>query len=240
MRVNQIEAMYDLSLLMMRRGWMNPWTPESHNSFQKPFRDAIKTIALCAYRHHMPLEICIAVNSYLSRDWWPDERTKCWYYDCQIQQLQSFLFRREDSKVKAIKCRTRCEKCHVAHACSEKHLKAIYRDGHRRECKTPPMRIPNDDDMAFCAKFDEVVSSGLKRVKEESSEMKVEIMNVVDADADGVEDEDEEGEWESIASGDDVTEDENIPEMVLNYFETRAYRIQKREEHAFASHYNQE
>ena len=231
MGLDQIEAMYDFSVLMLRRAWNYPWTPDSHASFQKPFRQAIKTIALCAHRHGMPIDISITVNSYLSRDWWPDERSECWLYECQIDKLQNALFHKEESVIKQylIKC-----ECKVAHACSGKHMKSINREGHRRLCKTPPMRVPTAEDLAMCCQIVEK-SSGDDFLQEESNEEKIEI-----CDLDNYDNGDEECEWESIASDEEsyLETKASIPEIVLKYFENKAYRIQKREEHAFANHYN--
>ena len=70
-----------------------------------------------------------------------------------------------------------------------------------------------------------------------SNEEKIEI-----CDLDNYDNGDEECEWESIASDEEsyLETKASIPEIVLKYFENKAYRIQKREEHAFANHYNTE
>jgi len=203
-----------------------PWTPASHASFQPSFRDAIKAIALCAHRHGVPLELCVNVNSFMSRDWWPDERSECWLYECQIENLQEAL-NGEDSHPNT-KTLLTCNGCMVARGCSKKHMKSIHREGHRKMCRTPPMRVPTNDDVAMCCQFlDEVEPNALQ---EEEVEYEVEDVHI---DGDNV---DDDNDWESVGSDED-TNHATKTAAVLKYFENKAYRIQRREEHAFASHY---
>lgn len=226
--------MYDCSLLMLRRAWNFPWTPESHASFQKPFRQAVKTVALCAHRLGMPLDISVTVNSYLSRDWWPDDRAECWRYECQIDKLQHDLYLVEKPMSKH--CLIQCE-CKVAHACSSKHLKSINREGHRRLCCTPPLREPTADDIVFCCRIEAIKKS--RNVDLEPYRFpcqdNIEVVDANDSDMD------EDSDWESIASSDDGHETKtSTPDMILGFFENKAYKIHKREENTFVNLYDAE
>ena len=175
----------------------------------------------------MPLDICMAVNSFLSRDWWPDERAECWLYECQIDKLQDSLCNeRQHNNDKQLK---KCRGCNVAHACSSKHMKSIHREGHRRMCRVPPMREPNAEDLAFCIQILER-SSGDNSIEEETLE-NVEIFD------DEMNDNSDEDDWESIASDEISGEPSKIStaDAVLKYFQNKSYRIQQREENVFAN-----
>lgn len=229
---------------MLRRAWDLPWTATNHASFQRPFRQAIRTVALCAHRYGMPLELCINVNSYLSRDWWPDERATCWLYEeCQISDLQRALQRKDNSHsypnlpyAKDGGSLQKCKGCKVAHACSKKHMKFVHREGHGRVCRTPPMRIPTVEDIDLCCQFvNDVVVSEPLQVEELD---KIEHLAILDDNdpSDGREDDNE--EWESIASNEQVNAATKTA-MVLKYFENKAWKVQKREEHAFENYYQE-
>jgi hypothetical protein len=176
----------------------------------------------------MPLDISMAVNSFLSRDWWPDERAECWLYECQIDKLQDSLSNeREYSNDKQLK---RCQGCNVAHACSSKHMKSIHREGHRRKCRIPPMREPNAEDLAFCIQILER-SSGDDSIEEDSKVENIETCNVE------INDNSDEDDWESIASDEIAGEPSKIStaDAVLKYFQNKSYRTQQREEHVLAN-----
>lgn len=254
---------------MLRQAWSLPWTPSSHDSFQTLFRQAIRTTALVANRHGFPLDLCLLINSFLSRDWWPDDRARCWRYDCDIDVLKGHLALDQDGEsdndddddgddvidvvmsssntasnanggeeeVCPIPKLIQCKGCRVAHACSKKHMKDVYHEGHLRECRCPPMRVPTSEDIDFCNFYlgggsAPVASHGTYVDKGHADE-------AMDESGDSNEDGDGDDDWESIGSHEDgiVTNQESKNESVLKYFENKAYKVQKREEHAFANHY---
>lgn len=245
--------MYDLSLLMLRKAWTLPWTPTSHESFSTPFKRAIKTIALIAHRHNFPLELCIQINSYISRDWWPSEDAKCWRYECQIGQLERYLNMEDENENK--KPLVRCNGCRIAHACGKKHLKEIFHDGHRRLCRCPPYRVPTAEDDEFCLQYlrmeAESATSLHQRQRdflvENLHEARVEYENMNNENANGEDnvqqgegnedDVDDDDEWESVGSEGDSTTFTSRIDMVVKYFENKAYKIQRVEDHAFANFY---
>lgn len=207
---------YDMSLLLFRREWEKSWTPLSHTSFQRPFKQSLKELTLVAHRHGFPLDLSTAVNSFLSRDWWPDERQKCWLYDCQIESLQRIL---ETGEIRTSKTNLICASCKVAAACSLKHLKFIHREGHKRLCRCPPLRTLSAEDMAFCIKYDQYPNSS----------------GIIESEGDD--------DWDSDTSlMNDVTfvsMESSSTHMIYKYFRP-FYKNRRREVHAFERYYNDE
>jgi hypothetical protein len=239
--VEKVRALYDLSLLLLRRTWSLPWTPASHNSFSTPFKQAIKTIALIAHRHGFPMELCTQINAYMSRDWWPSDDAQCWRYECQIDHLWHYL-RNNNEEIHPFKPLIKCNGCKIAHACSKKHLKEIFHDGHRRLCRCPPFRVPTAEDHAFCHDY---VFMESNPIDSKADQCATTIQNLVhdnqggDYNGSNHEFENDE-EWESVCSDSDSVVDSYARiNMVLKYFENRAYKIQRIEDHAFAMHYTE-
>jgi len=254
---DQIKARYDLSMLMLRRSWSLPWTPSSHDSFQIPFKKAVRTIALVAHRHRFPLDLCALINSFLSREWWPDQRAQCWRYDCQIDDLQEYLQSIERDAVEdptessediaqSSKKLIKCNGCRVVYACSKNHMIEIFHEGHLRECRCPPMRIPNGEDLNFCSFY---LNETMEPTRSDTVALDIEEDNIVNTSGhddnaidsiDGYDDGDDDGDdddWESIGSNEELDETDSKTAVVLKYFENKAYKVRKREEHAFANHY---
>ena len=233
--VDELKALHDLSLLFLRKAWNEPWTPSSHLSFQKPFRDAVKTINLIGHRHNFPIDLCLHINSYLSRDWWPDENARCWCYDCQIAELKYYLdsdhsdIQNETSNKKLLKCNG----CKIAHACSKKHMKEVFIEGHLRLCNCPPMRVPTAEDRDIC----EWYIDNRDTIDQNIDTIQIESMFNTMSLTTGTEDviNDDEDEWESVSSSEEVPN--TVKSVILQYFETKSYAIQRREEHAFAAHF---
>ena len=241
---------------MLRQAWSLPWTPSSHDSFQTLFRQAIRTTALVANRHGFPLDLCLLINSYLSRDWWPDDRARCWRYDCDIDVLKGHLALDQvgegddnddvndvimssnnvsydgEEQVCPIPKLVQCKGCRVAHACSKKHMKDVYHEGHLRECRCPPMRVPTAEDIDFCNFYlgggsAPVASHDIGVVDKGHADEAMDEGG--DSNEDG-DDEDGDDDWESIGSHEDgiATNEESKNASVLKYFENKAYKVQKR------------
>mmetsp|Transcript_23081 Transcript_23081/g.48045 ORF Transcript_23081/g.48045 Transcript_23081/m.48045 type:complete len:330 (+) Transcript_23081:366-1355(+) len=88
----ELASRFDFTILMLQRAWQEAWTPQSHRSFSIQHKDAMKAIALCAWKCRMPNEIALRVNSFLPRSWWPDnDRKQCWCHDCQLMKLSTLL-----------------------------------------------------------------------------------------------------------------------------------------------------
>lgn len=225
---------------MLRKEWTMPWTPASHESFPPPFKRAIQTIALIAHRHNFPLELCVQINSFISRDWWPsDEDTKCWRYECQIDRLGRYLNHEnvgdENANVKPL---IKCNGCRIAHACSKKHLKDIFHhDGHRRLCRCPPFRVPTVEDHDICHRYLRMeVDTQNQQAPDEKGRHSFH-KQPLEQEEEEEEGDDDDDEWKSIGSeGDSDTAMSRI-DMIVKYFEDKAYKVQRIEDHAFASHY---
>lgn len=145
-----VRSRYDMSLLLLHREWEISWTPESHLSFHAPYRKALQTMTLIAHRHGFPLDLCRAINSFIKRDWWYDERRSCWMYECQVSAIQGKLDKMPERVSKHYMI---CSSCMLASACSRKHLSNIHHEGHRRQCGFPPMRVPTKEDIYFCDNY---------------------------------------------------------------------------------------
>jgi len=255
LNVGQIRALYDLSLLMLRNAWTLPWTSASHDSFSTPFKKTIHTIALIAHRYNFPLELCVQINSFISREWWPRDDIKCWRYECQIDELGQYLqnqIEKEEleggQQTSSLRPLVRCNGCRIAHACSKKHLKDVFHDGHRRLCRCPPFRVPTAEDQEICQQYlmmesnDDGNGQNPKR-----HDFVVGHLHQTGANYDNIENNenhygedleaDNDDDWESVESESDSSNIDSRVDMVVRYFENKAYRIQRIEDHAFANYY---
>lgn len=207
-----VRSRYDMSLLLLRREWEKSWTPESHLSFHSPYRQALQTMTLIAHRHGFPLDLCRAVNSFLQRDWWYDERRSCWKYECQVSSVQSAL---DNNRVGASKHLVICSSCMLASACSRKHLSIIHHEGHRRPCGLPPMRVPTDEDVRFCDNYKKFEYNDGTTISESNDD------------------------WESDDSSSNADLSGTRTYRILRYFK-HYYISQKRESFAFERYYSEE
>lgn len=208
-----VRSRYDMSLLLLRREWEMSWKPESHLSFHSPYRQALQTMTLIAHRHGFPLDLCRAVNSFLPRDWWYDQRRNCWKYECQISSVQNKLDKNQDRHGK--KKHVICSSCMLVSACSIKHLNIIHHEGHRRPCGLPPMRIPTKDDICFCDTY----------------------WKNCDQNNNVFEDNDD---WESDDSASNPDLHGTRTYKIQRYFNKHSYRSQKRQSFAFERYYSEE
>lgn len=220
-----LASRYDFSLMLLVREWDKPWNPSSNLSFGIPFRRAIKELAICAHRFGVPSDIVVAVNSFLPRSWWPDERDSCWCRDCQMLCLkdrfkEKILARQsnwseydKDASAKSqptkipsslITC-----KCNIAQACSKDHMVYINQEGHKRCCGLPPLRELTEEDKAF--------------MKDVMGEESLEIEDECEEIEEG-EDVDEDGDWESVDSNEHYTDSRTRSEKITKYFQDNSYR----------------
>lgn len=217
----RLKAQYDFSLLLLKKVWAEPWKPQNHSSFQPSFREAVWALLLCAHRYHLGSDVPQLVCSFLSRNWWPDDRVTCWRYECEIDNIDNIVYHREDRKPKPM---IPCGDCMTAHACSKKHLSLIHREGHRRVCKFPPVRSFTYEDAIFCQ---DVMCQNI--ISGENSEQII--------DKEEVEDDDDSC-WESIESEEGNSDSKS--ELIYRFFENKAYKMQRTEESPFAAFYNDE
>ena len=212
----RLHARYSFSLLLLKEIWAEPWKPQNHSSFQVPFQEAVWTLVLCSHRYGMSSDIAQTVSSFMSRKWWPDERAKCWFYDCEIDNVSNLIFNHEIKKSKELIV---CDGCKTAHACSKKHLKMIHHEGHGRVCKLPPIRCFNYEDATFCK-----VIANNKNSSDEDDERDI---NEEESDDDSC--------WESLDSNESASESKT--EMIFRYFQEKA--AHKMQEPAFAAFYSE-
>lgn len=219
-----LAARYDFTLMLLMREWNAPWTPSSHLSYSIPFRSAVKELALCAYRFSVPSGIVAAVNSFLPRSWWSDDRDSCWCRDCQLLCLkykfkEKILARQSnwsdydtDPLAKSqratipssfIKC-----KCNIALACSNDHLRFLHQEGHKRCCGWPPFRTLTEKDQAFI--IDVLEEGSPEKVHDEEFE------------EDG-DDQEDDGDWESVSSNEEQFTDTKT-DKIIKYLQDNSYR----------------
>lgn len=234
---DRLNARYDLSLVLLNCAWQAPWSAESHHSFQKPFRETVRTLLLCANRICMPVDIALHVCVFLRRDWWPDERAQCFSEDClgkrATRTVNQKLVRRlagNPPKQKFHKIRA-CPGCCIASYCCEGHRQSDYRDGHKRLCGNPPFKLPGQKEQELlndilCLQENRptplILNANTKRLIE--SQLR---------DASHVEDDDGSGSWESIGSEVEQEEEdskESLTSIVFTFFERECYRKQHNDE----------
>ena len=180
----------------------------------------------------MPVDVTRYTFTFLPRTWWPDERSLCWRYECQHNDLKKNIssdsknplcLKAGEKRKKSIKM-IPCPGCHIAHACSQKHLNAIFRQGHRRVCQTPPLRPFSNDDEAFCR---EVLGEHLSFERDRCA---LECDENVDFDDDA-------SCWESVESSDDLNDVEEVTDTIFRYFDQKKYKVQKMEDQVFSNFY---
>lgn len=205
------------------------------------FRNAAKATAMCTHRFGLPNEITNHLLSFFNRDWWPDERKKCWCNVCQFKDIISCLQLNVSAPVIGVEytsssplassnLRT-CKGCNVALYCCKEHKKYILQDGHSRVCGSPPFRIPGKDEERLCEAvsrcyYDVEIKQGLS-VEEDNNAT--------------FDDDDEESLWESIDSDEDEEESgyTGTTSIIYQFFK-KYYDARRVEEPAFARHFAEE
>jgi ribosomal protein S14 len=219
----QQAARYNFTLTRLLQAWHAPWSPESHQSFQVPFREAARTLFLSAHRIGMPFEIARLVVECCRRDWWEDPVRQCWHTDCQTNKatdvVQDNWLRRmarsltfgktcnlvlEEYGTEFISC-----KCQITQYCSREHQKDDYGEhNHCMQCGKPPFRIPGKEELALCRQvFGEATEDGDEYYGGEMDD----------------DDDDDEGSWETIDSHDENADAEEqlstTTRIVTQWFE---------------------
>ena len=198
MSPRELEARFGFSLLALQCAWREPWTAESHPTFQPGFRTAVHQVALSLYRLDMPKELHGHIVQYFSRDWWPDNRSSCFYYDCMLEQLRKEEECRETGDLYVRPSVKFCE-CGVAVYCSRACREADWKGGHKRVCGRPPSCRPTAKEYRLCEVIRSMQKGGdVKDGGEQESEM------IVEEEEDDADD----GSWESVDSDEDL--DENM------------------------------
>ena len=206
--------------MVLLREWNKPWSPGSNLSFSIPFRSAIRELALCAHRYGVPSDIVETVNSFLPRLWWRDERSVCWFTDCQLKcmhdHFQSKIISRQSNWIDresaftphAIDSRSKAHplvtcKCGVVLACSKEHIGFIHQEGHARCCGLPPYRPLSGEDIAFIRDILDETAGQLEGVSNSN---------------------DDEDDWESVNTDEEFLEDKTMSQKIRKYFEENSFR----------------
>jgi hypothetical protein len=139
----------NLSLRALNDTWKQPWTKETHMSFQPQFRQAVKTLGVCMQKMKAPQVLANQIASFLPRDAWPDARSACFFPECIEKSCIVSL--REKKKQRGEKVKTLFSfdldrdsppehasilgSCGVARYCCTKHCNRHYTSGgHKRFC----------------------------------------------------------------------------------------------------------
>jgi len=239
---DRLDARYDFSLVLLLCAWSAPWSIESHHSFQRPFREAVKALFLCANRIRMPTDIVSQVCAFMRRDWWPDERTQCFSEECLEKRATKLLHQKlihgvsaSSSKskrpgtVRAHKPCTSCSGCHVASYCCEEHKQSDYRDGHKSLCGKPPYQVPGRMEQelfkdVLCLEESESTSPVLnEKVRRLVKPRPYSLINEGDDDS---------GSWESVDTENDEEQEgtESLTDVVYRFFERECYRFQRNDD----------
>lgn len=201
-------------------------------SFQPKMRQAIQTMAICAHRIDMPMEIHHRIASFLNRDWWPDDMSECWNSDCQIsnirratdayseyvmttgsegnQQFADFLVSKPCATLKS------CSKCNVAKYCSKRCKDFSYKVSHKRCCAKPP-----------CCKgtstFDEIqLYRDVEALRSIKMPFFIKCSESKDNDANMSDDDDNES-WESMETETDDTNEIRTTDIIYKFFNKHSY-----------------
>jgi hypothetical protein len=225
-----LEARFDFSLFALVCEWNKPWTPESHMSFQPPFRRAVQTLALSLHRIHLPGVLLGNIAQFLPRDGWPDKRRRCWNYHCLAEHdVEKMLVQckygiAESSSLTTAKTEASvvCKKCRVAFYCCRGCREEDYKAGHKKICGRPPFCIPGKQEMRFC---ELIASGGVSSDDAMANQDESAAKEAHEEDTDNDNDDDGDGSWESIDSDDDMEEDEddtktnNLTSQILQFFD---------------------
>lgn len=216
--------------MLLLSAWQAPWSIERHHSFQKPFRDAVRTLFLCANRIHMPTDVVSHICKFLPRDWWPDERVQCFSEECLEKQANKLLQQKLIHQITAKSPKSKrtpkpfakCPGCSVASYCCNEHRQSDYRDGHKAACGNPPCKIPGQKEM-------ELLNNILCIQKELGSPVfNDEVVQMVESmfNTSVVADDDSSGSWESVDTDEeeDGGQSDSITNVVHKFFERECYR----------------
>jgi len=229
---NELCARYDLSLVLLLCAWQAPWSIERHHSFQKPFRDAVRTLFLCANRIRMPTDIVSQICKYLRRDWWPDDRVQCFSEECLEKQANKMLQQKLIHQITSISPKLKraprpfinCPSCSVASYCCNDHRQSDYRDGHKGACGNPPCKVPGQKEI-------ELLNNVLCIQRQESGSpvLNDEVIQLIESMLDTSMDNDDysdNGSWESVDTDEDEDDDqsESMTNVVHRFFEKECYR----------------
>jgi hypothetical protein len=234
----ELDFRYRFTLMSLVRSWQAPWTPASHASFQPGFREAVKTISLCTHRLNMPNEIAMRVSTFLSRQWWPDERRQCWSYACQAEQVYRQMQRKSTSNSAAepdtpagrrALTSFPCPNCQVAWYCSAACQEDDFKAGHKKGCCAPPfISVPSPSEYElYRAVFKDSIPSALVCVPVQANpginnpNPSLEEDSELDIDGDDA-NEDDDGSWESFDSNDSQVADEvsSTTRVICEFFKS--------------------
>ena len=191
-------------------------------------------------RWSIPNEIIMKIATFLSRDFFTDRRRQCWYFTCQSSRAIKRILRKQgckgsrgvgetttttESDSKASACFP-CPKCKVAWYCSKACQVSDYKEGHKKVCGSPPYQNKSDDNPAeyevYRTLFEEAsMPSSLaacRGIAENTGAATAQNLDKLSASGErsfeGSKtvwcDEDDEGSWESIDSGDEDVPDDSF------------------------------
>jgi hypothetical protein len=212
----ELRDRFDFTLLSLQCAWNEPWTPESHPSFQPDFRTAVHQVALCLHSKGLPRELHGHIVQYFSREFWPDERRECRQYDCMVEQVRRQEECRDTGDVYVRPPVEFCD-CHVATYCSRGPCRGLdWKDGHKWLCNRPPCRRPTAEDVRFCKAIqnnEPYTEEGVVPQAGGKDEIEWEA-------AEG--DEDDDDDWESVESDEEMDEPTdstpNVTSAIVDYF----------------------
>lgn len=188
----------------------------------------------------MPTDIAAHVCTYLRRDWWPDERRRCFDKDClekrSMKLIQQKLLSNAASsaslgpKRRAItrshRSCTACPECLVALYCCEEHRQSSYRDGHKVVCAKPPCRVPGYKEKLL---FQDVLSLQTNESIPPILNDRVKLLmeSQLHDETDFVDD--DSGSWESVDTEEDEESgvNESLTSVVHAFFDKECYRGQR-------------
>jgi hypothetical protein len=213
----ELRDRFDFTTLSLQCAWNEPWTPESHPSFQPDFRTAVHQVALCLHSKGLPRELHGHIVQCFNREWWPDERRQCWQYDCILEQVR----RQEECKVMGeVYVRPPVEfcDCRMTAYCSRGPCRGLdWKDGHKRVCNRPPCRRPTTEDFRFCQAI-----RNNEPYTEEGAVLPAASSADIEWEATEGEDDEDDDDWESVDSDEAMEEPTdptpNVTRAIVDYF----------------------
>jgi hypothetical protein len=219
MTYRELADRHDLATLLYLRSVQAPWNPDSHASFSPQFRASVKTIWLSARRKGYPMDVARRLCSFLGRDWWQDASIECWDFSCRNRQAEARALAVYEKRQPArTQVNVTCPRCKVPYYCNNGCRREANSAGHKMNCTKLPFSAGKIDAQErqlyidILGNLPSFLSNNEQDVQVSGSFMDIE------SEANGGNEDEEEGSWETIGSDEDIEMAEDSPTMIIGRF----------------------